>query len=35
MDASLPVQNGGLGLRSACMLAPSAFLASASATLEL
>lgn len=35
IQASLPVQNGGLGLRSACMLAPSAFLASAAATLEL
>ena len=33
-QASLPVQHGGLGLRSACMLAP-AFLASAAATLEL
>ena len=29
------MHNGGLGLRSACMLAPSAFLASAAATLEL
>jgi hypothetical protein len=29
------VQLGGLGLRSACMLAPSAFLASAAAKLEL
>jgi hypothetical protein len=29
------VHNGGLGLRSACMLAPSAFLASAAATREL
>jgi len=29
------MQDAGLGLRSACMLAPSAFLASAAATLEL
>ena len=34
IQASLPVQNGGLG-RSACTLAPSAFLVSAAATLEL
>ena len=31
----LPVYKGGLGVRSACMLAPSAFLASAAATLPL
>ena len=35
IQASLPVQNGGLGLRSVCMLAPSAFIASAAATFEL
>ena len=35
IQASLPEQNGGLGLRSVCMLAPSAFFASAAATLEL
>ena len=34
-QASLPVQMGGLGVRSACMLAPSAFLASAATTLSL
>lgn len=34
-QASLPVHKGGLGVRSACMLAPSAFLASAAATLAL
>ena len=34
-QASLPVQIGGLGVRSACMLAPSAFVASAAATLSL
>lgn len=34
-QASLPVHKGGLGVRSACMLAPSAFLASAAATLPL
>ena len=34
-QASLLVQMGGLGMRSACMLAPSAFLASAAATLSL
>ena len=33
--ASLPVQMGGLGVRSACMLAPSAFSASAAAVLPL
>ena len=35
VQASLPVHDGGLGLRSARMLAPSAFLASAAATLKL
>jgi hypothetical protein len=34
-QASLPIHNGGLGIRSAGMLAPSAFLASAAATLQL
>ena len=34
-QASLPVQMGGLGVRSACTLAPSAFLALAAATLSL
>ena len=34
-QTSLPVQMGGLGVRSASMLAPSAFLASAAATLSL
>ena len=34
-QASLPVQMGRLGVRSACMLAPSAFLASAAATLSI
>ena len=34
-QASLPVRNGGLGIRSAQMLAPSAFLAAAASTLEL
>ena len=34
-QASLPVQMGRLGVRSACMLAPSAFLASAAAMLSL
>ena len=34
-QASLPGQMGGLGVRIACMLAPSAFLASAAATLSL
>ena len=33
--ASLPVHMGGYVVRSACMLAPSAFLASAAATLPL
>ena len=35
MQASLPVHMGGLGMRSACSLASSAFLASAAATLPL
>ena len=35
IQASLSMQNGGLGLRSVCSLAHSAFLASAAATLEL
>ena len=35
LQASLPVGNGGLGVRSAMMLAPSAFLASAASTLQL
>ena len=34
-QASLPVHRRGLGVRSACMLSPSAFLASAAATLPL
>ena len=34
-QASLPVRNGGLGIRSACQLAPSAFLASLAGTAEL
>ena len=34
-QASLPVRDGGLGIRSAVMLAPSAFLASAAGTTEL
>jgi len=34
-QASLPVRNGGLGIRSAQKLAPSAFLASAASTLKL
>ena len=34
-QASLPILMGGLGVRSACMLTPSAFLASAAATLPL
>jgi len=33
-QAALPVWNGGLGIRSAQMLAPLAFLASAASTLE-
>ena len=35
LQASLPVQNGGLGVRSVGLLAPSAFIASAAATHEL
>jgi len=35
LQASLPVGNGGLGIRSAKMLAPSAFLASAASTHSL
>ena len=35
IQASLPIGEGGLGIRSVAMLAPSAFLASAAATLEL
>ena len=35
IQASLPVVAGGLGVRSVTLLAPSAFLASAAATLEL
>ena len=35
LQASLPVGNGGLGIRSAEMLAPSAFLASAASTHSL
>lgn len=34
-QAALPVRDGGLGIRSAVMLAPSAFLASAAGTMEL
>ena len=34
-QATLPVHMGGLGVRSACMLAPSAFLASAAAICSL
>ena len=34
-QANLPVQMGGLGVRSVCMLASSAFLVSAAATLPL
>ena len=34
-QASLPVHMGGLGVRSACMLIPSAFLTSVAATLPL
>ena len=34
-QASLPVRRGGLGFRSAAILAPSAFLASAVSTLEI
>jgi hypothetical protein len=35
IQASLPVASGGMGIRSVVLLAPSAFLASAAATLEL
>ena len=35
LQASLPVRDGGLGIRSVRMLAPSAFLASAASTLLL
>ena len=35
LQASLPVGDGGLGIRSAEMLAPSAYLASAASTLPL
>ena len=35
VQASLPVGDGGLGIRSVALLAPSAFLASAAATLDL
>ena len=35
LQASLPVRDGGLGIRSAQMLAPSAFLASAASTFQL
>ena len=35
LQASLPVRDGGLGIRSVALLAPSAFLASAASTLEL
>jgi hypothetical protein len=34
-QASLPIRNGGLGIRSVVVLAPSAFLASAASTLSL
>ena len=34
IQASLPVGDGGLGIRSAQMLAPSAFLASAASTFQ-
>ena len=34
-QASLPVKDGGLGIRSAVLLAPSAFLASAAGTTNL
>ena len=33
-QASMPVHMGGLGVRSACMLAPSAFLTSAAAPIQ-
>src|SRR3954470_2445834 len=35
MQASLPVRNGGLGIRRVASLAPSAFLAPAAKTLDL
>ena len=35
IQAGLPIRDGGLGVRSVALLAPSAFLASAAATLEL
>ena len=35
LQASLPVKNGGLGIRSVTTLAPSAFLSSAASTLTL
>ena len=35
LQATLPVRRGGLGIRSARMLAPSAFLASAASTRDL
>ena len=35
LQASLPVRDGGLGIRSAVLLAPSAFLASAAGTTDL
>ena len=35
IQASLPVGDGGIGIRSAQMLAPSAFLASAASTPQL
>ena len=35
LQSSLPIRDGGLGIRSVVVLAPSAFLASAAATLEL
>ena len=35
IQASLPVRDGGLGIRSAALLAPSAFLASAASTKDL
>jgi hypothetical protein len=35
MQASLPVKDGGLGIRKACQLAPSAFLASAAGSADL
>ena len=35
IQAGLPIRDGGLGVRSVALLAPSAFLASAAATLDL